>query len=287
MLSAMRIGAHVSVAGGLLNAVVNAREANCEAFQVWLSNSRGWAPPVRDSATEERFRQLVTEHELGPVFVHAPYLVNFASTDDQTYDKSTTVVRATLAKADAIGAAGVVIHAGSHLGAGRANGLRRTREAVLPLLDRPEDPDLLLEFTAGTRNAVASRFEEMAELLDTLDRHPRLKVCFDTCHAHAAGYDLSTVSGATRAVSGLVAAVGSTVSLVHANDSVGPAGSCRDRHANIGDGTIGDDGFAAILAHHDLSSAAMVTETPGKLPDQARDIARLKKLREAGRGVPG
>jgi deoxyribonuclease-4 len=278
----MRIGAHVSVAGGLLNAIANAREAACEAFQVFVSNARGWAPPVPDAAAERRFRRLVDEGGLGPVFVHAPYLVNFASSSDQTGASSVTVVRATLAKAAAIGAAGVVVHAGSDLGAGRAEGLRRSRQAILPLLDDREGPDLLLELTAGTRNAIASRFEEMAELLDVLGRHPRLKVCFDTCHAHAAGYDLSTVPGATAAVTGLLAAVGDRVSLVHANDSAEPVGSHRDRHASIGDGTIGDDGFAAVLAHPGLAAAAMVTETPGETADQARDVARLKKLREAG-----
>lgn len=278
----MRIGAHVSVAGGLLNAVGNAREAGCEAFQVFASNARGWAPPVPDAAAEQRFRRLVADGGLGPVFVHAPYLVNFASTSGQTGDRSAAVVRATLAKAAAIAAAGVVVHAGSHMGAGRAEGLRRSREAILPLLEVAEGPDLLLELTAGTRNAIASRFEEMAELLDVLGRHPRLKVCFDTCHAHAAGYDLSTTAHATAAVSELLAAVGDRVSLVHANDSAEPAGSCRDRHAGIGDGTIGDDGFAAVLAHPGLAAAAMVTETPGELPGQARDVARLKKLREAG-----
>jgi deoxyribonuclease-4 len=278
----MRIGAHVSVAGGLLNAVANAREVACEAFQVFVSNARGWAPPEPDEATELTFRRLVAEAGLGPVFVHAPYLVNFASTSDQTGERSATVVRATLAKAAAIGAAGVVVHAGSDLGAGRAEGLRRSREAILPLLDEGGGPDLLLELTAGTRNAIASRFGEMAELLDVLGRHPRLKVCFDTCHAHAAGYDLSSAGGATAAVTELLAAVDDRVSLVHANDSAEPAGSRLDRHAGIGDGTIGDEGFAAVLAHPGLAAAAMVTETTGELPGQARDVARLKKLREAG-----
>jgi deoxyribonuclease-4 len=278
----MRIGAHVSVAGGLLNAVANATEVGCEAFQVFVSNSRGWAPPLPDEAVERTFRRLVAEGGLGPVFVHAPYLVNFASNSDQTGDRSVAVVRATLAKAAAIGAAGVVVHAGSDLGAGRAEGLRRSRQTILPLLDEREGPDLLLELTAGTRNAVASRFEEMAELLDVLGRHPRLRVCFDTCHAHAAGYDLSTAADATAAVTALLAAVGDRVSLVHANDSAEPAGSRHDRHAGIGDGTIGDDGFAAVLAHPGLAAAAVVTETTGELTGQARDVARLKKLREAG-----
>jgi deoxyribonuclease-4 len=281
----MRIGAHVSVAGGLLNAVSNARETGSEAFQVFVSNARAWAPPVDAPAADARFRELVAEAGLGPVFAHAPYLVNFASTNDLTYERSRDVTLATLRKAAAIGARGVVVHAGSDLGAGRERGLERIRSAILPLLDRTEGrerpPELLLEFTAGTRNAIASRFEEMAELLQRLGDHPRVTVCFDTCHAHAAGYDLSTAGGATAVMTELLATVGDRVRLVHANDSVEPAGSCKDRHTNIGDGTIGDDGFAAILTHLGLAAAAMVTETPGKVPEQARDVARLKKLREA------
>src|SRR5262245_54619923 len=205
MTRGMRIGAHVSVAGGLLNAVGNARETGSEAFQVFVSNARAWAPPVDEPAVDERFRELVADAGLGPVFAHAPYLVNFASTNELTYRRSRDVTLATLRKAAAIGAVGVVVHAGSDLGAGRERGLERTRSAILPLLDLTEGvgegadrpPELLLEFTAGTRNAIASRFEEMAELLQRLGDHPRVKVCFDTCHAHAAGYDLSTAAGAT------------------------------------------------------------------------------------------
>jgi deoxyribonuclease IV len=111
-----RVGAHVSVAGGILNAVPNAQEAACEAFQLWLSNARGWKPPTLDPAVDRRFGELVADARLGPVFVHAPYLVNFASASHATVESSAAAVAATLGKAAAIGAAGVVVHAGSHLG---------------------------------------------------------------------------------------------------------------------------------------------------------------------------
>jgi deoxyribonuclease IV len=281
-----RVGAHVSVAGGILNAVPNAQRAACEAFQLWLSNARGWKPPTLDPAVDRRFCELVADANLGPVFVHAPYLVNFASASHATVDSSAAVVAATLGKAAAIGAAGVVVHAGSHLGAGRPAGLARTRRAVLPLLERldraPDGPDLVFELTAGTRNALASRFEEMAELLDALGGHPRLRVCFDTCHAHAAGYDLADPVTASAAADELVKLLGDRLALVHANDSRDRAGAARDRHCPIGSGTIGEPGFAALLAHPGLAGLPVITETTGDPEQMARDVACLKRLRAGG-----
>ena len=280
----MRIGAHVSVAGGLGNAVANAVAVGCEAFQVFVSNARGWAPPPLDPAADGRFRAEVAAAGLGPLFVHAPYLVNFASASPVTRERSSQVVAATLAKAAAIGAAGVVVHAGAALASGRAAGLATTREALLPLagaIAPAEGPDLVLELTAGTRGALAARFDEMAELLAACDHHPRLKVCMDTCHAQAAGYDLGDPAGAAKALDELFTTLGDRVVLVHANDSRDPVGAGRDRHCPIGTGTIGDQGFAAILAHPGLATLPVITETTGDPVQMAADLACLRHLRDA------
>ena len=274
----MRIGAHVSVAGGLDRAVGNALAAGCESLQVFVSNARGWAPPLLDPLADERFRADLTGAGLGPLFVHAPYLVNFASASPLTRERSRDVVAATLAKAAAIGAAGVVVHAGQALASGRAAGLASTREALLALADAA-GPDLVLELTAGTRGALAARFEEMAELLAACGRHPRLTVCMDTCHAQAAGYDLGDPAGAAKALDELFATLGDRVVLVHANDSRDPVGAGRDRHCPIGTGTIGDQGFAAVLAHPGLAALPVITETTGDPAQMAADLARLHRLR--------
>jgi deoxyribonuclease IV len=295
----VRIGAHVSVAGGLERAVGNARAAGCESLQVFVSNARGWAPPPVDPAADERFRGDLEAAGLGPLFVHAPYLVNFASASPVTRERSREVVAATLAKAAAIAAAGVVVHAGAALASGRSAGLASTREALLPLADaitapdasaatagpgaQAAGPDLVLELTAGTRGSLASRFDAMAELLAACDHHPRLKVCMDTCHAQAAGYDLGDPAGATKALDELFATLGDRVVLVHANDSRDPVGAGRDRHCPIGTGTIGDQGFAAVLAHPGLATLPVITETTGDPDQMAADLTRLKRLR-AGRG---
>jgi deoxyribonuclease-4 len=282
----VRIGAHVSVAGGLDRAVGNARAAGCEALQVFVSNARGWAPPPVDPAADERFRADLAEAGLGPLFVHAPYLVNFASASPATREQSSEAVAAALAKGASTGAAGVVVHAGAALASGRAAGLASTREALLPLADATaalEGPDLVLELTAGTRGALAARFEEMAELLAVCGHHPRLKVCMDTCHAQAAGYDLGDPAGAAKALDELFATLGDRVVLVHANDSRDPVGAGRDRHCPIGSGTIGDQGFAAILAHPGLAALPVITETTGDPDQMAADLARLRRLRPVPR----
>jgi deoxyribonuclease-4 len=278
----VRIGAHVSVAGGLERAVGNATAVGCESLQVFVSNARGWAPPPVDPAADERFRADLQAAGLGPLLVHAPYLVNFASASPLTRERSREVVAATLAKAAAIGATGVVVHAGAALASGRTAGLATTREALLPLADAA-GPDLVLELTAGTRGALAARFEEMAELLAACEHHPRLKVCMDTCHAQAAGYDLGDPAGVAKALDELFATLGERVVLVHANDSRDPVGAGRDRHCPIGTGTIGDQGFAAILAHPGLAALPVITETTGDPDQMAADLTRLKHLRPTPR----
>jgi len=283
----VRIGAHVSVAGGLDQAVGNAAAVGCEALQVFVSNARGWAPPPVDPAADERFRAGLAGAGLGPLFVHAPYLVNFASASPVTRERSSEAVAAALAKGAAIGAAGVVVHAGAALASGRAAGLASTREALLPLADASaalDGPDLVLELTAGTRGALAARFDDMAELLAACGNHPRLTVCMDTCHAQAAGYDLGDPAGAVKALDELFATLGDRVVLIHANDSRDPVGAGRDRHCPIGTGTIGDQGFTAILAHPGLATLPVITETTGDPAQMTADLTRLRRLRPLPRG---
>jgi deoxyribonuclease IV len=280
----LRIGAHVSAAGGMAAAVAAGTELGAETIQVFVSNPRGWAAPPVDPDGDRQFRELAAAADLRPVFVHAPYLVNFASRSRQSLDRSATLVASTIERGVALGAAGVVVHAGSAMGDGRAAGIARTRAAVLPVLERVPGPDLIFELTSGAGDAVAARFEQMAELLEALERHPRVKVCFDTCHAHAAGYDLSSPAGAVAVLDELEATLGHRLALVHANDCVEDAGSLRDHHARIGEGQIGLDGFRAILGHPALADLPVVIETPGTPDERAADVARLRAMSAAARG---
>lgn len=269
------IGAHVSVAGGLARALPRADAVGAEAVQIFVANSRAWAHPPVDPAADEEFRATCTR----PVFVHAPYLINFGSPSPDTLARSTVALAFSLRRAATIGARGVVVHAGSAvLGNPWDAAMRQVREHVLPVLDAVDGPPLLIEPTAGGGGALASDAASLAAYLDVLGRSERVGVCVDTCHLHAAGLDLATRAGFAAALRAYARAAGpGAIKLVHVNDSRDPPGSKRDRHASIGTGTIGRDAFAALFSTAATRGVPLVVETAER--DHAADIATLKALR--------
>ena len=278
------VGAHVPVAGGLVKGLAYAHEIGAAAVQVFVSNPRGWAPSAGDPARDEEFRGLCTDRAV-PAFVHAPYLVNFGSPTEATLKKSVDAVSHALARGQAIGARGVVVHAGSAVaGAHRDEAMKQLREHLLPVLDTlPEDgPQLLIEPTAGGGQALAATVQDLGPYFDQLDQHPLLGVCLDTCHAFAAGHDLAAPGGMKKTLDALVRAVGrGRLKLVHANDSKDPLGSLRDRHESIGLGRIGQDPFAELFRHPATRNVPVVIETPGDALSHRRDIDLLCSLRDA------
>jgi deoxyribonuclease-4 len=254
-----------------------------EAIQVFASNPRGWAQPRPTPAADAAFATRCADARI-PVFVHAPYLVNLASPTPVTRERSAGAVRHSLERAARLGARGVVIHAGAAVDAAhRDAGLAALRELTMPILDSlgDDDPVLLVEPTAGGGQPIAATIEDLEPLFDRLDTHPRLGVCLDTCHAFAAGHDLSRPGGVRQALNALVRAVGrGRLGLVHANDSKDPLGSKRDRHASIGTGAIGEEPFAELFRHPATRGVPVVIETPGDIAAHQRDIARLKALRD-------
>jgi deoxyribonuclease IV len=219
-----------------------------------------------------------------PVFVHAPYLVNLASPTAATRVRSIAAVRHSVSRGALLGAQGVVLHAGAAIEpAQRDAGLAAIRELMLPVLDGlgDDDPDLLIEPTAGGGQPIAATVDDLAPLFAVLESHPRLGVCLDTCHAYAAGHDLAAPGGVRTMLSALVRSVGrDRLKLVHANDSKDLLGSKRDRHATIGAGTIGTEPFAELFRHPATRGVPVIVETPGGLDGHARDIAVLKALRD-------
>jgi deoxyribonuclease-4 len=270
------VGAHVPVSGGLARGAARAEEIGAEVVQIFAGNPRGWAETPVDPAADDAFRAACAAR-LMPVFVHAPYLINFGSPADETLTRSARALAFALCRADTLGAAGVVVHAGSAVSGERFDvAMKQVREHVLPLLDGARTR-LLIEPTAGGGGALASTVDSLAAYLDVLDDE-RVGVCLDTCHLHAAGHDVSTRQGMARTLAAVVRAIGrGRIGLVHANDSRDPAGSKRDRHAGLGDGTIGLVPFAALFTSPATRKVPFVVETaPG---DHARDIAALKSLR--------
>lgn len=272
------MGAHVGVSKGLIRGALHrADEVGAEVIQIFASNPRGWAATPADPATDDEFRAACQERAL-PVFIHAPYLVNLGSPSPETLSRSVDAVAFALRRGDALGASGVVVHAGHAVDQDRVEcAIRQVRERLLPLLDAA-GTRVLIEPTAGGAGALASTVDSVASYLDALGDE-RIGVCIDTCHLHAAGHDLSTPRGMSRTLSALARAIGrGRVALVHVNDSRDPARSRRDRHAALGDGTIGAEPFAALFASPATRGVPLVVET--REDDQARDITALKRMRD-------
>lgn len=277
------VGAHVPVSGGLTKALAYAREIGAGALQIFVSNPRGWKPSPGDPAQDEAFLESCARDRL-PVFVHAPYLVNFGSPTEATVSKSVEAVRHAMARATAVGARGVVVHAGSAVaGAHLDEAMAQLRTHLLPLLEAadPNGPRLLVEPTAGGGQALAATVQHLEPWFAQLDGHPLLGVCLDTCHAYAAGHDVSTPGGMKKTLDALVKVVGrGRLALVHANDSKDPLGSARDRHEAIGAGHIGKDAFTELFRHPATRDVPVVIETPGDAAAHRRDIELLCALRD-------
>ena len=261
-------------------AIDSARAVGAEAAQIWGSNPRAWAPPAVDAPAARAFGRAWRAAGLGPVFVHAPYMVNVASPDPRFRSRSVDLARAILALTEAIGAAGVVVHAGSGGPATpRPDALAAASRSLLAVAGEADRADVVVELMAGTAGAVASTFAEARELFDACGGHARLALCADTCHLFAAGYALDTPEGVAGCFDDLRrSGLTRRLRLVHANDSAYPRGARRDRHANIGAGLIGEIGFASILARPAVRRATVVVETPGRPKDVAADVAALRRL---------
>ena len=279
------IGSHTKTSGGLAKAALPyADAAGSEAVQVYVSNSRGWALPPGDPKQDTLFRDGCGERGL-PAYIHASLLVNVGSPTEQTVTRSVETLEHALRRGAAIGAKAVVYHAGSSVDPSHdEKALRQLGEALLPLLDTAAAqglPRLLVEPSAGGGRSLASKMQDLGPYLAAVEEHPWLGVCFDTCHAWAAGHDLATPGGMTATLDALVAAVGTErLQLIHANDSKDECGSTRDRHETIGAGRIGAAAFAELLAHPAAAGIPVIVETPSKEHEgHAADIALLKGLR--------
>jgi len=275
------LGSHVRVSSGLARSgLAYADIVGAEAVQVFVSNPRGWATSDGDPSQDAAFRSGCASRGIR-AFVHTPYLVNLGSPSAQTVARSGVAIRHAVARARQIGAEGVVVHTGSAVTGSLEFGLRQVRDHLMPILDSlgPDDPLILLEPTAGAGQALCSTVDEVGPYLDALDRHAHVAICLDTCHAFAAGHDLSTSGGMKATLDRLVAVAGpGRLKLVHANDSKDPLGSRRDRHERIGAGLIGSDAFAVLVRHPAVSGVPIVLETPGEALDHAREIDLLRSL---------
>jgi len=275
------LGAHVSSAGGIHNAIDRIEAMGGEAVQVFTQSPRMWRPSNHDPANLERFKERRAEAGIGAVACHALYLLNLASPKDDFYSKSVAALENTVDVACAIEADAVVFHVGSHQGAGFEAGLERVVPALARCLERcSETTWLCMENTAGTGGTIGRSLDELAALYEALDRHPRLGVCLDSCHLYATGYDVTDRGELDRLLDELDERIGlDRLRCLHVNDSKTPLGSNRDRHENIGDGLMGEK-LGVFLAHPKLQGLPALLEVPGRDGDgpDAEQVTKLKEL---------
>jgi deoxyribonuclease-4 len=276
----MRFGAHVSVTGGLCQALSRAKALGCETMQIFPGNPRSWKPIEVSDDEAYQFRLKQKDYSISPIFIHLPYLVNLGSTNDQVRQSSVNCVKANLELAKKAGINHLIIHAGSHGGAGRKAGLRSTRESLLELMGLSFGPvDLLIENTAGAGYALGAKIEDIADVFDFCNCDKRLGLCLDTCHAYAAGYNLSNKKGLDKFLKLIEEKIGlNRVKVIHANDARGRLRSGLDRHEHIGKGLIGEAGFRQILNHSLLNHLPVIIETPRGEENDFRNLAILRRL---------
>jgi deoxyribonuclease IV len=279
----MRIGAHLSTAGGIHTAVDRAESVGADSLQVFTQSPRTWRPTNHDPASFERFRERRAETGLGDVLCHALYLCNLAAPKDDVYEKSVAAMHNTMEVAQGIGADGVVFHIGSHLGAGFEAGLERVLPAMELLLGVATDETwLLMENSAGAGGTIGRSLDELATIFERLDRHPRLGVCLDSCHLYVSGVDVTDPAAFDAALDELDESIGlDRLRALHLNDSAAPLGSNRDRHANIGDGLLGEK-LGVFLGNPRLQDLPAVIETSGpdnRGPD-ANEVRKAKEIHE-------
>jgi deoxyribonuclease-4 len=274
----IRVGFHVSIAGGISNSVDNAKKIGCTAFQIFNRNPRGWAakPLATDDVHLFKTKLSASGIEKNSVIVHMPYLPNLSGPDGGFYKKSVETLTGEMQRCSALGIPYLVIHLGSHMGKGQASGTSQLVNAIESAQAKSGSaPVVLLENNAGQKNSIGGNFEELRMILDRLDNPKQFGICIDTCHLFASGYDLRTKADVDKTLEKFDNTVGlRELKFIHLNDSKGPLGSNLDRHEHIGLGQIGAEGLAAFLNYRAIWGLPVIMETP--IDEKREDEQNLK-----------
>ncbi len=281
----MLIGAHVSPSGGLPKAIERGVERGARAIQIFNQSPRMWRPTVYRQEDVTAFRQAMADSPIDAVLIHAVYLLNCASDDDAIREKSLTSLTHSLRVGNDIGASGVVLHPGSAKTGDVASAIARAGETIKEALAESEGCPLHLENTAGTGGTLGRSIEELSALIEAGGGGERLGLCLDSCHLFASGYDIRTNAGMDSLMAEVAEQVGlERLGSLHLNDSQTPLGANRDRHANVGEGELGEEGCAAFLSAPEFEGLACVLETPGedRKGASAEEVGHAVQLRERG-----
>ena len=285
----MLIGGHVSPAGGPANAVARGEERACQAIQFFNQSPRAWRPRVySDEEVAAYHEALAASEQVDAMLIHAVYLLNCASEDEEIRGKSLTALKHALDAGAALGAVGVVLHPGSALTKGGSveKAIERAGAVIREALEESAEGGILhLEDTAGAGGTLGRSFEELAALIDAAGGSERIGICLDSCHLLASGYDIRTAEGLSDVLDRFEEVVGlERLGSLHVNDSMTPLGSNRDRHINLGEGEIGAEGIAAFLSEPRFDGLPVIFEGPGHKGKavEREDIENALALRERG-----
>jgi deoxyribonuclease-4 len=282
-MTMLLLGAHFSIAKGLSSALYTAQSYGCTALQIFTKNANTWKERQLKPQEIEDVAQARLVTGITAIAAHTAYLINLAATEKKKHALSYQALKAELQRSSALGLPWVVLHPGSHMGAGEAAGIHKITRSLNRLF--AETPDvttrLLLETTAGQGSSVGHTFEQLAAILDGIENPHRTGVCLDACHIFAAGYDLRTPKAYTRTMQTFDAIVGlERLFLIHLNDALKPLGSKVDRHTHIGRGHIGVKGFELLMNDRRLTRIPKIIETPKGDADTDFDKINLDRLRE-------
>jgi len=279
--SQILLGAHMSIRGGVSMAIERARSIRCTAMQMFVKNNMQWFARPLTSEEIRAFLNHVQRGELLSMFAHANYLINLAATNPQFHANSIRALAEELVRADQLELPFLVLHPGAHLGAGEEAGLKKIADSVDEVFRKiPKvKTKIALEITAGQGSCIGHRFEHLAHIIANVREPERLRVCLDTAHLFAAGYDIGSESGVKKTFHQFDGAIGrNRLVAIHVNDSKTGFGSRVDRHEHIGKGRIGLDAFRFIMRSPRFNKIPKVLETP-KGKDLAEDVMNLKTLR--------
>lgn len=269
-MASMKVGFHVSIKGGISNAVDNATKIGCTAFQIFSRNPRGWAAKALDPKDIESFKNKLADSRIqqDSVIVHMPYLPNLSGSGE-CYEKSVQTLGGEIVRCSTLGISNLVVHLGSHMGQGRNAGISQLVAATKTARQQARNAEstnpvrVLLENSAGQNGSVGSTFADLRLILDALADSERYGICLDTCHLFASGHDLRTKDSVDETLADFDSSVGfDHLAFIHLNDSVGDLNSGLDRHDHIGLGTIGKAGLAAFLNHSAIRKLPKIMETP-------------------------
>jgi len=285
----VKIGCHISIAGGIDNSVVRAVELGCNTMQIFSKNASTWREKILKKGEVESFRENLKKSNINPVFIHASYLVNLASPSDELYFKSINAFLEDIKRADLLlPDPYLIIHPGAHTGAGEEYGIQRIIRALNIILEESTDLGLktmiLLEDTAGSGTHLGYTFGQLKRMMEGAKDRKRIGVCFDTCHAFAAGYDLSHREGIKQTLEEIDKYLGlEQLKVIHLNDSKFPLGSRKDRHMHIGKGYIGLEGFKVLVNHKYLKNLPFILETPEY--DEKDDLKNINLVKNLVQGA--